>query len=113
MKPTEATSLLDPMPGSKRFAPASTGGSRGYLTRGNVVVASFIVFLIYLSFSYFGNSRGSKAGDGGGGSGGGLTTTNDLGAHMVGADRDEHGCIGSAGYQWCEKPNKCVRRWKS
>jgi uncharacterized lipoprotein YbaY len=29
-----------------------------------------------------------------------------------GADRDEHGCIGSAGYSWCAKEEKCVRPWE-
>lgn len=28
---------------------------------------------------------------------------------MVGSDKDEHGCIGSAGYSWCESKNKCLR----
>jgi len=31
---------------------------------------------------------------------------------LVGGDRDEHGCIGSAGYQWCEVKNKCLRIWE-
>jgi hypothetical protein len=31
---------------------------------------------------------------------------------MVGADRDEHGCIGSAGYSWCESKSKCLRVWE-
>ncbi|KAB8197019.1 hypothetical protein FKV24_003880 [Lysobacter maris] len=31
---------------------------------------------------------------------------------MVGGDRDAHGCIGSAGYQWCESRNECVRPWE-
>jgi hypothetical protein len=35
------------------------------------------------------------------------TTTN-----IVGNDRDEHGCIGSAGYSWCEAKNKCARVWE-
>ena len=30
----------------------------------------------------------------------------------VGADRDEHGCIASAGYQWCERLKQCVRPWE-
>jgi len=33
-------------------------------------------------------------------------------SELVGGDRDEHGCIGSAGYQWCEKLGKCVRPWE-
>jgi putative lipoprotein len=33
-------------------------------------------------------------------------------ANTPGADRDEHGCIGSAGYTWCAKEGKCVRPWE-
>ena len=29
-----------------------------------------------------------------------------------GSDRDEHGCIKSAGYRWCEAEKKCVRPWE-
>lgn len=28
---------------------------------------------------------------------------------MLGGDRDEHGCIGSAGYVWCEVQKDCIR----
>ncbi len=31
---------------------------------------------------------------------------------LVGADRDAHGCIGSAGYSWCDLKNKCLRTWE-
>jgi len=31
---------------------------------------------------------------------------------MVGNDRDAHGCIGSAGYTWCEASQKCIRTWE-
>lgn len=34
------------------------------------------------------------------------------GENMVGNDRDEHGCIGSAGYTWCQAKNKCLRTWE-
>lgn len=33
-------------------------------------------------------------------------------AQIVGGDRDEHGCIGSAGYTWCEAKQKCFRSWE-
>ncbi len=33
-------------------------------------------------------------------------------APMVGSDRDAHGCIGSAGYTWCESKSKCIRTWE-
>jgi hypothetical protein len=32
--------------------------------------------------------------------------------NIVGADRDEHGCIASAGYSWCEIKQKCLRIWE-
>jgi hypothetical protein len=31
---------------------------------------------------------------------------------ILGGDRDEHGCIGSAGYSWCEVKQKCLRVWE-
>lgn len=31
---------------------------------------------------------------------------------VVGGDKDEHGCIPSAGYSWCESKNKCLRVWE-
>jgi len=31
---------------------------------------------------------------------------------LVGGDRDIHGCLGSAGYSWCEVKNKCLRTWE-
>jgi hypothetical protein len=31
---------------------------------------------------------------------------------IVGGDKDEHGCIGSAGYSWCESKQKCLRSWE-
>ncbi|MFC1721860.1 hypothetical protein ACFL0Z_03025 [Patescibacteria group bacterium] len=30
----------------------------------------------------------------------------------LGSDRDEHGCIGSAGYEWCEPLQKCIQPWE-
>ncbi|MDG1064810.1 MAG: amidohydrolase [Luminiphilus sp.] len=33
-------------------------------------------------------------------------------ALRVGSDSDSNGCIGSAGYQWCEKQDACVRPWE-
>ena len=32
--------------------------------------------------------------------------------NIVGGDKDEHGCIGSAGYSWCEVKEKCLRIWE-
>jgi len=33
-------------------------------------------------------------------------------ASAPGADRDDHGCMGSAGYSWCAREAKCVRPWE-
>lgn len=32
--------------------------------------------------------------------------------NVTGGDKDEHGCIGSAGYVWCENKQKCLRTWE-
>lgn len=31
---------------------------------------------------------------------------------LIGGERDEHGCLGPAGYSWCEKKQKCLRTWE-
>jgi hypothetical protein len=31
---------------------------------------------------------------------------------LVGNDKDIHGCIGSAGYTWCDTKQKCLRVWE-
>jgi hypothetical protein len=36
----------------------------------------------------------------------------DTDTSIVGGDRDEYGCIGSAGYSWCEPKQKCLRVWE-
>jgi len=33
-------------------------------------------------------------------------------ASAPGADRDDHGCMRSAGYSWCAREAKCVRPWE-
>ena len=33
-------------------------------------------------------------------------------ARLTGADRDAHGCIGSAGYSWCAHTDQCERPWE-
>lgn len=37
---------------------------------------------------------------------------NHIPGNIVGGDRDEHGCISSAGYSWCAPKNKCLRIWE-
>lgn len=43
---------------------------------------------------------------------GGLCACGNLTDKLVGADRDEHGCIGSAGYVWSRVRQACVRPWE-
>jgi hypothetical protein len=31
---------------------------------------------------------------------------------IPGSDRDQHGCIASAGYLWCAREAACVRPWE-
>ena len=35
------------------------------------------------------------------------------GEQLVGGQRDEHGCLGPAGYSWCEARKKCIRVWET
>lgn len=39
-------------------------------------------------------------------------TTQTKEALKVGDDKDEHGCISSAGYTWCEVQKDCIRLWE-
>ena len=41
-----------------------------------------------------------------------VTKTSNRAQQMVGGDKDEHGCIGSAGYTWCEEKGACIRLWE-
>lgn len=41
-----------------------------------------------------------------------LAATSAVAAPRVGADRDAHGCIGSAGYSWCARERQCARPWE-
>lgn len=38
--------------------------------------------------------------------------TSDSNQKPIGGDKDEHGCIGSAGHTWCELKSKCLRAWE-
>jgi len=42
----------------------------------------------------------------------GFCSGNDDGEKVIGGDRDEHGCIRTAGYTWCEATKKCLRTWE-
>lgn len=59
------------------------------------VLAFIVIFVVVLGAAYYllrGNSNEQ--------------------ADLVGGDKDEHGCISSAGYSWCESGQKCLRPWE-
>ena len=70
-----------------------------------------------------GSSVPGSSGGGGGGSSSSIPEIAPIGVlppgdisssdDIVGGDRDENGCIGSAGYQWNKAANKCIRPWES
>lgn len=31
---------------------------------------------------------------------------------LIGGQKDKHGCLGPAGYLWCESKQKCLRAWE-
>lgn len=41
-----------------------------------------------------------------------IIKSNKTGNIIIGGDKDEHGCILSAGYSWNEKLKECVRPWE-
>ena len=41
-----------------------------------------------------------------------INNQDDTKLNTVGSDRDQKGCIASAGYQWCESTNQCERPWE-
>ena len=36
----------------------------------------------------------------------------EINKNKYGGDKDKHGCIGSAGYVWCNSSNTCIRPWE-
>ncbi len=64
-----------------------------------IFAAVAVVAVIAIAYSFYsGNVIEDGAGDDSG--------------MIVGGDKDEHGCIGSAGYSWCPSTQKCQRMWE-
>jgi len=38
--------------------------------------------------------------------------TSGCGDNLIGGQKDEHGCLGPAGYSWCPSTQKCQRMWE-
>ena len=110
-KPTETSSLLSSSSSSGTSAStpsslvtqmASRVGPHMSSRTKFIACLSFVVILMMWALS---SSRGDNSFDGGGAIEGSSYLA-------VGSDRDSHGCIGSAGYRWCEGLNSCVRPWE-
>ncbi len=66
------------------------------------LIIAFLVFGLLL----FGCPGGEQTPDDG-------TTTDGGDTPLLGGDKDEHGCIPSAGYSWCEPLQECIRPWET
>jgi len=66
-----------------------------------LLIISFLVYSFLFKKSIFAPGQNSD-----------VVLVNNPQEYMVGNDSDEHGCIGSAGYTWCESKGKCLRLWE-
>ncbi len=41
-----------------------------------------------------------------------MMTQKEISEKPIGGDRDEHGCLGPAGYSWCASTESCMRKWE-
>lgn len=67
-----------------------------------ILVVILAVFLVAGGSYYAGTQRKSKI----------IPQPTPEPENLVGNNKDEHGCIGSAGYSWCELKQKCLRTWE-
>lgn len=63
---------------------------------------SFVMMLVCVLLASCGGNREKKA----------ETEKESEKTALVGNDKDEHGCIASAGYTWCEVQKDCIRLWE-
>lgn len=61
-----------------------------------ILVVLATLFISFPSFFFMSGSGGSVSG----------------GNELIGGQRDEHGCLGPAGYSWDEELNVCLRSWE-
>jgi membrane-bound inhibitor of C-type lysozyme len=58
-----------------------------------IIIFLVIVIVITLSFFY-------------------IFKNNNKDVNLIGGEQDAHGCLGSAGYSWCEARQLCIRPWE-
>ncbi|OGC45245.1 hypothetical protein A2V49_01435 [candidate division WWE3 bacterium RBG_19FT_COMBO_34_6] len=68
------------------------------------VIIFFLVGIIFLINKDKGDSEKNLAGK--------KINTDNQDKQLIGGQRDEHGCLGPAGYSWCEAKQKCLREWE-
>ncbi|MFH1326832.1 MAG: hypothetical protein ABIH59_01765 [archaeon] len=81
----------------------------------NKKIFSVFVFLLVFSIGFTLAAQGDGVGNGSDGNsqGNGGDGTQQGDNQLIGGDRDEHGCLGPAGYTWNESEQKCVREWET
>ncbi|MGB8815656.1 MAG: MliC family protein [Minisyncoccia bacterium] len=62
-----------------------------------IIISILVILLVVISGLSFFSKNGEK----------------DSSNRIIGGDRDIHGCIGSAGYSYCEAKASCIRVWES
>jgi hypothetical protein len=68
-----------------------------------ILVAFIIFFLLFIIFSNLINLSDTKR------ESVVVDSSEDI---VIGGQRDEHGCLGSAGYSWSDYTNACIREWE-
>ena len=66
-----------------------------------IVIVILVAVILVLAGMLFGAGKKQVPADSGGNSG-----------QIIGGEKDEHGCLGPAGYSWCQAKQKCLRVWE-
>lgn len=70
------------------------------MKNGNLIVGIVVVLAVFVTGIFIYQRPGN------------MMPIDNQNSVIVGGDRDAHGCIGSAGYSWCEANSKCLRVWE-
>ncbi len=67
-----------------------------------------IAVVVVGAFAFFNNQNGLKIDEKNGSL---VSDVNGTNESLIGGQRDEHGCLGPAGYSWNATEKACVREW--
>ena len=70
-----------------------------------ILILSVVIILVAVGLGFFLQGKTAEAPIG-------TPMLADPNDQSIGEDRDGHGCIGSAGYSWCEGKGECLRPWE-